>query len=91
MEVCLIVLSRLSAANSHDRLIEEPDNRGPDKRGCTVMLLLSQLSVSQSFLEVLWNRTEQNFIRCSYLTSITIRITDTILKKKEQQATAKHT
>ena len=37
MEVCLIVLSRLSAANSHDRLIEEPDNRGPDKRGCTVI------------------------------------------------------
>ena len=36
MEVCLIVLSRLSAANSHDRLIEEPNNRGPDKRGCTV-------------------------------------------------------
>ena len=35
MEVCLIMLSRLSAANSHDRLIEEPDNRGPDKRGCT--------------------------------------------------------
>ena len=38
MEVCLIVLSRLSAANSHDRLIEEPDNRGPDKRGCTILL-----------------------------------------------------
>ena len=33
MEVCLIVLSRLSAANSHDRLIQEPDNRGPEKRG----------------------------------------------------------
>ena len=31
-----MVLSRLSAANSYDRLIEEPDNRGPDKRGCTV-------------------------------------------------------
>ena len=30
------MLSRLSAANSHDRLIEEPDNRGPDERGCTV-------------------------------------------------------
>ena len=31
------MLSRLSAANSHDRLIEEPDNRGPDKQGCTVL------------------------------------------------------
>ena len=50
-----------------------------------VMLLLSQLSVSQSFLEVLWNRTEQNFIRCSYITSITIRITDTILKKNSNR------
>ena len=39
MEVCLIVLSRLSTANSHDRLIEEPDNRGPDKRGCTVAVV----------------------------------------------------
>ena len=40
MEACLIVLSRLSAANSHNRLIEEPDNRGPDKRGCTVLYRL---------------------------------------------------
>ena len=36
--MCLIVLSRLSAANSHDRLIEEPNNRGPDKRGFTVLV-----------------------------------------------------
>ena len=34
------MLSRLSAANSHDRLIEEPYNRGPDKRGCTVLQFL---------------------------------------------------
>ena len=35
------MLSRLSAANSLDRLIEEPDNRGPDKRGCTVLTKFS--------------------------------------------------
>ena len=35
------MLSRLSAANSHDRLIEELDSRGPDKRGCTVLTKLS--------------------------------------------------
>ena len=34
------MLSRLSAANSHDRLIEEPDNRGPYKRGCTVQRMV---------------------------------------------------
>ena len=48
MEVCLIVLSRLSAANSHDRLIEELYNRGPDKRGCTVLHVIETTCIANS-------------------------------------------
>ena len=53
------MLSRLSAANSHDRLIEEPDNGGPDKQGCTVLTVSplnkeALLGMSTKFSTMLW-------------------------------------